>query len=280
MNDLLRALAPIAEPAWHEIDREIKATLQQMLAARRLVDFRGPLGWEAAAVGTGRVRTLSDTPNAGVEARTRLVRPLVELRAPFELARAELDAVTRGAQDPDLEAAVNAARAIAIAEDRAIFHGYDAGGIDGICEAAADAALTITAEYELYPAAVAKALNLLMNAGVGGPYAIALGPRCYTGLTQTTVGGYPVFTHVQRLVDGPAVWAPGLDGAAVLSMRGGDFELAVGRDLSVGYLSHTETTVRLYVEESFTFQVLTPEAAVPLVYESSPRAKVKGARRA
>lgn len=50
----------------------------------------------------------------------------------------------------------------------------------------------------------------------------------------------------------------------MLSLRGGDFELTVGQDFSIGYLSHSATTVDLYVQESFTFRTLTTEAAVAL----------------
>jgi uncharacterized linocin/CFP29 family protein len=116
---------------------------------------------------------------------------------------------------------------------------------------------------------VAEALNKLRNTGIDGPYAIALGPRCYTGLTETVSrGGYPVIEHVRRLVDGPIVWAPGINGACVLSTRGGDFDLTVGRDFSIGYQSHDASSVALYLIESFTFRLITPEAAVPLVYAS------------
>jgi uncharacterized linocin/CFP29 family protein len=52
----------------------------------------------------------------------------------------------------------------------------------------------------------------------------------------------------------------------VLSLRGGDAELVVGQDWSIGYLDHDARDVRLYLQETFTFRVLTPEAAVPLVY--------------
>lgn len=76
--------------------------------------------------------------------------------------------------------------------------------------------------------------------------------------------GYPAIRHVERIIDGPIVWAPALMGAPLLSLRGGDFELAVGRDVSIGYLDHDLSSVRLYLEESLTFQLITPEAAVPL----------------
>jgi uncharacterized linocin/CFP29 family protein len=162
-----------------------------------------------------------------------------------------------------------AARAIGLAEDRAVFHGYAAAGIKGINEQPRARCMAISTDYEQYPRAVAEALNRLRDAGIDGPYAIALGPRCYTGLTETVSrGGYPVIEHVRRLVDGPIVWAPGIDGACVLSLRGGDFELFVGRDFSIGYQSHDADVVTLYLIESFTFRLVTPEAAVPLVYES------------
>jgi uncharacterized linocin/CFP29 family protein len=236
-----------------------------MLAARRIVEFSGPLGWDASAISVGRTTDLEPSEE-GVEARLRALQALVELRVPFELARRELEARGRGARDPNLDPVRHAARRAAIAEDRAVFHGYAAAGIRGIAEAAADTALTISDNYTEYPALVAEALGNLRSAGVGGPYAIALGPRCYTGLTKTTHGGFPVIEHVRRVLDGPIVWAPAVNGALVASMRGDDFELVVGQDFSIGYLDHTQTTVRLYLQESFTFRVLAPEAAIPLVY--------------
>jgi uncharacterized linocin/CFP29 family protein len=268
MNDLLRELAPISSAAWEEIEIEAKRTLKLTLAARRLVDFKGPLGWSASAVSIGRTERLQAAPEGGVEASLRRVLPLVETRTTFELSRPELEAVGRGADDPDLDSVRAAARSAALAEDRAVFHGYADAGILGIAQAAEETTLTLSDDYEAYPAVVAEAVNKLRTAGVVGPYAIALGPRCYTGLTKTTKGGYPVIEHVRRLLDGPIVWAPGVNGAVVMSTRGGDFELTVGQDFSLGYLDHTATTVRLYLQESFTFRVLSPEAAVPLAYAS------------
>jgi uncharacterized linocin/CFP29 family protein len=271
MNDLRRSQAPFPRSSWEVIDETVRSVLHQLLAARRVVDFDGPLGWSAAALGTGRTEAISAQPDDGVEARLRGVRRFVELRVPFKIERSEIDALIRGAKDVDLDSGIDAARRIAIAEDRAVFHGYHAAGIDGICEIAADRAVALGGDYENYPGAVAKALRILRNAGVGGPYVIVLGPRCYTGLTETTVGGFPVMAHVQRLIEHPAIWAPALDGAVVTSLRGGDFQLTVGRDLSVGYERHSERDVELYVEESFTFQVVTPEAAVPLRYAESAK---------
>jgi len=273
MNDLLRELAPISSEAWKDIEEEATRTLKLVLAARRLVDFHGPKGWHKSAVNLGRVKRLDASIQEGVEARIRQVQPLTELRNVFELSREELEVSGRGGKNPDLDAVRFAARAAAIAEDRAVFQGFGAAGIEGIDEASKQNTLTIPQQFEGYPDVVAEAVHRLRTAGVGGPYAIALGPRCYTGLTRSTQRGYPIIDHVRELVDGPIVWAPAADGAIVLSLRGGDFELTVGQDFSIGYLDHTATTVRLYLQESFTFRVLSPEAAVPLKYALNEKNK-------
>lgn len=264
MNHLFRELAPVTTAAWDEIEREAARTLKTMLAGRKLVDFRGPFGWDTASVSTGRSEPASPPQGCEAEARLRRVLPLVELRVPFALRRAELDAIERGAQAPDLEPMVAAARKIAIAEDRAIFHGHAGAGVRGIAETTPDAAVPMGDDVAAYPAAIARALNTLRDRGVGGPYAVVLSERCYTQLTEATQDGYPVLNHVRHLVDGPLVWAPGLDGALVLSQRGGDFELTIGQDVSIGYLSHDAEHVRLYFEESLTFWCITPEAAVAM----------------
>jgi uncharacterized linocin/CFP29 family protein len=231
MNHLYRDLAPISERAWKAIDQEAARVLEHFLAARKLVDFSGPHGWDHAAVTLGRVEPLADPPAERVLADRRQVAPIVELRAPFELPRVEIDSIDRGNDAPDLSAVGDAARRGAVAEDRSVFHGYAAAGIDGIVQATAHPRQPISDDYNEYPGTVARAVALLQRAGVGGPYGIALGPRCHTGVIETTErGGYPVLEHIRLILGGPVVWAPGVDGAVVLSLRGHDFELVSGQD--------------------------------------------------
>lgn len=268
MNHLLRELAPITEHTWSAIDDEARESLKATLAARKLIDFRGPLGWETFGVDLGTVKRLR-APESGVTVKQREALPMVEIRVPFDLPRASLEAIARGAPQVPLDEVADAARKIAMAEDRIVFEGYEAAGIVGIMAGSEHKPVSIDEDYEKYPQAVGQAIAALREAGIGGPYSIALGPKCYTGLTTTTSGGYPVLEHVRRLIEGSIVWAPGIDGACVLSARGGDYELIVGQDLSVGYLSSTDDTVRLYLEESLTFRAADPGAAVPLRYKKT-----------
>jgi uncharacterized linocin/CFP29 family protein len=264
-SHLFRDKAPITDAGWAEIEKEAKRTLRAILAARRVVDVRGPMGWDDSEAEIGRADPIASPPHGrGVQARLRRIQPLVELRIPFDVARAELDAIDRGARDPDLDPVIAAAREIAIAEDRSIFHGYAAAHITGICQASAGAAVPLGASHADYPGAVSAALTKLRDEGVEGPFAVVLNEQLYKDLASRTDGGYPILSHVQRLIDGELVWAPGLEGGVVISQRGGDFEMTVGQDFSIGYLDHDPERVHLYIEESFTFLILTEQAALPL----------------
>jgi uncharacterized linocin/CFP29 family protein len=266
MDHLRRQLAPVTDAAWAAVDAEAGRTLRHFLAARPLVDFHGPKGWHHSARNLGRTEPVT-TAREGVELRRRLVQPLLELRTPFTLDREELDAVDRGSANPDLSNLIEAARRAAMAEDLAVFHGHPEGGIVGMTEASPHAPLPIGDDYNVYPRTVAKAVAALRTNGVGGPYGIALGPRCYTGVIETTEhGGYPVLEHIRLILGGPIMWAPAVDGAVVVSLRGDDYVLECGQDLSVGYLDHTDSAVRLYFEESLSFAVNEPGAAVALQY--------------
>jgi uncharacterized linocin/CFP29 family protein len=264
MSLLKRNHAPILSEAWDAIDEEAMRVLKLNLAGRKLVDFKGPHGWSLAAVNTGRLEMLKEAPVADVTAGVRSVQPVVELRSNFRLDIGDLDSIARGAVDPDLSEVVKAAERIARAEDSAIFNGYKAGQIDGIIDTSPHAPITVSA-VEAWPQAIVSAKETLRAAGVAGPYAIALGRKAYDELSAGSEDGYPLRKRVERnIIDGLFVWAPAIEGAVVLSTRGGDFELTVGQDLSIGYTHHDKNKVELYITESFTFRVLEPTAAVVL----------------
>lgn len=263
MNNLHRQLAPISDEAWAQIEDEASRTFKRHLAGRRVVDVPEPKGLGLSAVGTGHVRQIP-APGEGIAAQQREVKALVEMRVPFELSRQQIDDVERGALDADWGPVKEAARKIAFAEDRAIFDGYATAGIQGIREAASNTALRLPASVKAYPGAVAQAVSELRLAGCNGPYALVLGADAYTAVSGGSDDGYPVYHHIERIVEGGVFWAPAIAGAFVLTTRGGDFQLDIGQDLSIGYLGHTSTTVELYFMETFTFRVLTTEAAVVL----------------
>jgi uncharacterized linocin/CFP29 family protein len=264
MNHLLRSHAPISDAGWQLLDDEARQRLAPALAARKLVDFAGPHGWSHSATNLGRTSLLASAPGEGVTGLQRRVLALVEARADFEVSREELRDADRGAADADLSELDRAAHRIAVAENVAVFHGWS-GAITGITQASPHQPVPLGGAAEEYPSAVAAAVERLLNSGIAGPYALALGAEEHQRVIETAEhGGYPLLEHLRRILDGPIVWAPGIQGAVLVSQRGGDFLFDCGQDLSIGYDSHDGQVVRLYLQVSFSFQAATPEAAVAL----------------
>jgi uncharacterized linocin/CFP29 family protein len=263
MNNLHRELAPVSAAAWASIEEEARRTFALHAAARKSVDVTGPDGLTLAGLGTGHTESI-EAPGDGIQATLRAWRPVVELRSAFTLSRSEIDSVARGSQDPDWQPVKDAAKKIAFAEDRAVFDGYPQARITGVGQASSNPGLTLPAEVRNYPDVVSKALSELQLAGVAGPYSLLLSADAWTAVSETSDHGYPIREHLARLLDGDIIWAPAIDGALLLSGRGGDYELRLGQDLSIGYLSHDAERVELYFVESFTFSVYTTEASVSI----------------
>jgi uncharacterized linocin/CFP29 family protein len=277
MDNLHRELAPISGAAWAGLEQEARRTFRRHVAGRRIVDVAGPEGVQLAAVGTGHLQPI-DPGAEGVIAHIRRSQPVVELRVPFTVDRKQVDDVERGAKDADWQPVKDAARQLAFAEDRAIFEGYEQAGIAGLRASSSNPAITLPAQARDYPDAVSQAATALRLAGVNGPYTLALSAEAYTAVGESSDQGYPVYDHIARLVDGEIIWAPAIGGAFLLSTRGGDFELRIGQDVAIGYLTHDAASIQLYFQQTLTFLVYTTEAVVPLPVPSSPPARAGDGR--
>nr|MDQ3825777.1 bacteriocin family protein [Actinomycetota bacterium] len=189
---------------------------------------------------------------------------LSEFKVSFTVEVSRLQDAERGAIDVDYADLDRAAGDAALIENRAIFHGWSQAGITGIVEASAHPTMMLGATPD-YPDAIAQATDILRQAGIQGPYCLLIDPQGYTDILATTEhGGYPLQQHLSSILGGDLVRAPGLDGALVASKRRGDFILDIGQDFAIGYTSHNAEQVTLYLEESFSFRVAEPDAAVVL----------------
>ena len=187
----------------------------------------------------------------------RRVLPYTEIRVPFTVRRREIDDIQRGATDADLDDLRRAARRPRRSPRTAR---SSTGGPQRASTASprcpAYPTATLGEDCQTYPAVVAQAVDRMRGKGIGGPYALAISPSRYTRIVETTEhGGYLLVDHLTRVLGGEVVWSPGLDGALLLSQRGGDFLLSVGQDWSVGYTAHDAESVQLYLEETLTFRV-------------------------
>lgn len=265
MVDLLkRSVAPITDEAWQQIDDTAVRVLKASLTGRTLVDFSGPHGWKLAGVSTGRMDVGKEPGPNGAPWGVRRSLPLIEVRIPFTLNQWELDNASRGAKDIDLDALEEAARNIALFEETAIYRGFTGGQIEGILQNTSQPPVLLADNVAQYPDAVAQAIKQLRLSGVGGPYALVLGPATFANLMQSNQGGIPPWQLIRDVLEGPILMSPALTGGVVASTRGGDLELIVGQDHAIGYEDHSRKEVHLFITVSFTFRVLMSSAAVEL----------------
>ncbi|MEJ2722879.1 MAG: family 1 encapsulin nanocompartment shell protein, partial [bacterium] len=159
MNLLKRTIAPVTDEAWKEIEDEASRVLKSQLSARTLVDLSGPHGWELGAINLGRVAIPKKQAQRGVHWGPREVLPLIEVRVPFKLNQLEIDNITRGSADADLNPVSDASRKIALFEDGAIYNGFAAGNIEGILPASKHRAVALPADPDAFPDAVGKAVK-------------------------------------------------------------------------------------------------------------------------
>jgi uncharacterized linocin/CFP29 family protein len=262
MDFFKRTLAPLTDRAWAEIAAEATRILEGTLTARRVVDVEGPKGLEFSAVNLGHLELADSQDPDGVRYGVRKVLPLVELRIPFDVGVWDFDDIERGARDPDTVLVAEAAKKLAAFEDRAVFHGFDAGCIAGLEKSTAGTPIHLGHDAKSLLQAITQGVVSLRGAGIGGPYAIVLGTDAWSALEMEP--GYPLEKRVAGLTGGALLHSPSVQGGFLLSTRGGDFVLTLGQDASIGFEYQDKGTVRLYLMQSFTFQVLNPGAAVRL----------------
>lgn len=264
MNFLKKSIAPITEKAWKEMEEVAGQIFKIYLTARRFVDIEGPNGPEEGGVSTGRLNVPEDQAKSGVNYGIREILPFVEIRKPFELNLWELDNLERGAKDVDLSPLEEAAKDVASFEETAIYHGFEPAGIVGLQgtrETSSDNYLTIPENSNEFLKEIGNQVISLKRNGVEGPYTLVVNELEWLNLINLSQG-YPVQKQLKEILGGNVILTHSTKNSFLLSERGGDFELTLGQDISLGYKSHDTETVKLYFTSSFTFRVLTPEAVV------------------
>lgn len=266
MDILKRELAPIPLEAWSEIDAQASRSLTATLSARKVVDVNGPMGTDFAGVPEGRLEYPKKQRKGDVSYGIHKVHHLIEARMPFALDILELDNVVRGAKDIDLSNLEQAARKIALFEEKVVYHGMPQANIKGLKSCVGDACQTMGSKPEQLLEAIAGGITIFTERSIEGPYSFVAGPKIWSNMSAH-LQGYPVKMQAENILGGSVFLSPYLSGqfeneAYMISLRGGDFEIILGQDLSIGYDSHTDTAATLYFTESFTFRILEPAAVI------------------
>ncbi len=258
MDILRKNLAPVSSAAWEEINETAVELLESGLSARKFVDVDGPKGLDFSAVTTGRIE-IPQNQKGKTKYGIHKVLPLIEVRVPFELDIWELDNIARGAEDADLENLEEAANEIAQFEEKAIYEGLKNADIEGLKNSSDYQPVQFPKSADEVASVVAKAVAQLKANAIEGPYSLVLSNEKWQ-LVNSYGKGYPLKKQLESLIGGSIILAPNIKDAYLVTERGGDFKLTIGQDISIGYESHNNKKVQLFLTESFTFRVIDPAA--------------------
>jgi len=262
MNILKKTIAPITDKGWKEIVDQAARIFRVYLSAREFVDIDGPNGLEQGGISTGRLITPDNNLSSGINYGIREVIPLIEIRRPFELDLAELENLNRGAKRIDLSALEEAAKEVALFEEKAVYYGFSEGRITGLLSAYGKTKDAIPEDPDKFLRVLADQVISLKKDGVDGPYTLILNGNKWQDLVNLSKG-YPVMKQIEEIIKGQVLVTYSTENDIFLvSERGGDFELTLGQDICIGYDEHNSEKVMLYFSESFTFRVISPEAII------------------
>lgn len=261
MDILRREIAPVSASGWEMIDETARETLTANLSVRRFADVNGPFGIGFTGLNLGRLKIGKGDGKDGVQFGTYIIQPLVEARKSFSLKTWELDNLERGAKDIELESLVKACRSMAAFEENAVYRGLESAGIRGLAESAAGEPIAVRGEFKSILDGVLDAKNRMISEGIKGESNLVVNSDIWKILAQPAPGG-SYRDAIEREIGGKVIFSSYVDGALLASARGGDLELVLGQDFAIGYHHHTSEEIFLFITESFTFRVITPEALV------------------
>lgn len=259
MNILKKNLAPITEKAWEEIELQSERMIREFLTGRKIADVRGPQGIELGAISTGRLLVPSDQSREGINFGIREVIPIVEVRKPFTLDLWEIDNASRNAEDIDLSALEKAAQQIASFEDEALYYGFDNNIATGLINATEAKPVQVKVNTTDFLQVLAEQVNSLQISGVEGPYTLVLPDKVWAKLVADSTA-YPLPLLLKGVTGGELIIHHHNKDIFLVSERGGDFELHLGQDISLGFEGHDTKKVKLFFTESFAYQIHGPEA--------------------
>lgn len=262
MEWLRRSAPSLSDKVWKAIDETAAAMFKQTVVARRIVDFDGPRGWGHVATQLGTFKPANPAHSSNkVRFSIPDVMLLTELRAELSLRWAAIDIFERVGPTLDPEAIEDAAREIALAEDRLVFFGD--GSNPGLLTSHQSPRVALS-DWSIPGRMVTDLLTAVQKLdefSIRGPYEVVLSPaHYYSYLRQTGEGGsYPAAKQLGIVIE-KVYSSPVVDGAVLFSTRGGDFLITIGGDLTVGYRAHDDTSVHLFCVETIAAQLLTPNA--------------------
>lgn len=267
MDYFAREDAPISAELWNEIDSTVIENAKKHMVCRRFLNIYGPLGPGAGYVTIDNAKKAEKFENNMARVTGRQIVELPQLYQDFDILWRDIAEAEKNGWPVDLAAAAAAAQKSAKLEDDLILFGNEELGMNGLFTADGSVAIQRgdwTTGEDAYKD-VARGISYLASHSMLGRHALVLSPDLYLDLQrlQPNVGLLEI-DRIKRLV-GDRVYQTGpfgLGKAVLVCAEPQYMDLAVGVDLSTGYLETKEFNHYFRITETIALRIKNPEAIV------------------
>lgn len=267
MDYLSRKSSPISLQMWAQIDQAVIESAKKHLVCRRFLNLFGPLGSGTAYVNVDTTAREEESAKGFIHNAGRTIVELPQLYEDFTLFWRDVENSESNHLPPDLSAASAAAQKAAKREDNLILFGNNATGQEGLFTAKDSFQIKkgIWKEGENAFRDIAHGIAHLSSENLLGRYALILSPDIYLDLQRILPGiNIPEVERISKLVNG-RLYATGAFGAgkAVLVCAEPQYmDLAIGCDMSVGYLETKNFNHEFRIMETVALRIKDPNAIV------------------
>lgn len=266
MDYLARTTAPFGDDLWEQIDNTVVEAAKKCIVGRRFLPLYGPLGAGIQGVNVDAQTKEEEFEDDFVRTTGRKFVELPQLYADFMILWRDLEASQRMGTPIDLSAVARAAQALAKTEDKMIFFGNKALGLEGLLNA--QGITTMKREDwgtgENAFSNIAAAASLLDEKGIIGRYSLAMGPDLYYQLQRIQPGtGMMEIDRIRELLGGRVFKSNTLAGKALLVCSEAQYmDLAVGQDMAASYLELVDLNHHFRILETVALRVKNGEAII------------------
>ncbi len=264
---LSRGDSPFSTEQWAGIDKTVVAAAKSILIGRKFIPLYGPVGPGTFVIPKDK---LIEGEGDIIGSNGKTFIPLNTLYRDFIYPWRDIEYFEENNLPLDLSRTSYAAKLLSAEEDKLLFYGDDARGIEGILNA--DGRLEFAAGDWKNGSAyddVTEILALLRSKNMTGPYVLVVSPDAYASLNKVYKDTPYLDSERIEKLDVKIYTSPVLknnDGFMV-SVGSEHMDLAIGQDMVTTFLETTDMNHYFRIMEILGLRVKNPESIVALTHK-------------
>lgn len=259
--DLLnRGDAPFGQEFWDTLDQTVKSVAEIQLSARKLIYTEGPAGLGLQFV-PGNERQI-EFPEGGTTLSLPHGLPLVQLCELFSISGRNIEVSRNAGLKPNFEDLVSCLLKITSLEDKLLFYGAAASGINGLLTHPDARRMKLSPWNKPGDSveSILQAIEILDNDGFHGPYSLGLSVSLYNKLLRR----YPdadilEIDHLKKVITGGIIKSAAIVSGGVIITGGAEYvSIVLGQDLMAGFEGPSARDYIFTLSETVALRLNTP----------------------